>query len=505
MRFFKVRAKVDKELTDGLEERSKKSRSNEFNKRVEAYAKEIRAVDEAALEKPLERDFYINFSSIEMESAVLIMATERYWESSSETKVHFSEYLKTQKYGGRIEKMDEITGKVYRGLLADAAKNDFIDGFDDTMKRYGMNTVLGQRWNGFSFEEFLLDGETPDQKTSLRRASAMGTVPTLCEEIERIYATTREVWKPGNPVHYTIAADDGKDKDAYFMLLMKALYASGRISGKRYTQIDYEELCEDYNSEKLDEVYRLQASGVVAIRIGKDNPDEGETVTGAERHAADICRAAMKWKNLVLTVFLFQRDSERVQDNFFSEMDYISLIRIEESVVFDNDAKAFLRSLAKENKVDVCKGLYKTVGKGVGYSKRDLRDLFDQWYSGHLKNNEFPQYSASAIAMSKSGRGPKGSGIDELNGLIGLAETKALVSSILDFAKAQKMYAFDKAPARQSLHMIFTGNPGTAKTTVARLVARILKENEVLRVGDLIEVGRADIIGKYVGHTAPLV
>jgi SpoVK/Ycf46/Vps4 family AAA+-type ATPase len=53
--------------------------------------------------------------------------------------------------------------------------------------------------------------------------------------------------------------------------------------------------------------------------------------------------------------------------------------------------------------------------------------------------------------------------------------------------------------------MIFTGNPGTAKTTVARLVAQILKENGILSNGNLYEVGRSNLVGKYVGHTAPLV
>ena len=56
-----------------------------------------------------------------------------------------------------------------------------------------------------------------------------------------------------------------------------------------------------------------------------------------------------------------------------------------------------------------------------------------------------------------------------------------------------------------AMHMIFTGNPGTAKTTVARLFARIMKENNLLSKGNLIEVGRGDLVGKYVGWTAPTI
>ena len=58
---------------------------------------------------------------------------------------------------------------------------------------------------------------------------------------------------------------------------------------------------------------------------------------------------------------------------------------------------------------------------------------------------------------------------------------------------------------RPTMHMVFTGNPGTAKTSVARLFARIMKENGLLSKGNLIEVGRGDLVGKYVGWTAPTI
>ena len=55
------------------------------------------------------------------------------------------------------------------------------------------------------------------------------------------------------------------------------------------------------------------------------------------------------------------------------------------------------------------------------------------------------------------------------------------------------------------MHMVFTGNPGTAKTTVARLFADIMKDNGILSTGKLVEVGRGDLVGKYVGWTATIV
>lgn len=56
-----------------------------------------------------------------------------------------------------------------------------------------------------------------------------------------------------------------------------------------------------------------------------------------------------------------------------------------------------------------------------------------------------------------------------------------------------------------SMHMLFSGNPGTAKTTVARLLSQVLKEEEVLKYGHIVECGRQDLVGKYVGWTAQIV
>jgi hypothetical protein len=101
-------------------------------------------------------------------------------------------------------------------------------------------------------------------------------------------------------------------------------------------------------------------------------------------------------------------------------------------------------------------------------------------------------------------RAPESAGgcVRELEELVGLAETKATVKNILNYAKAQSLYAAAGIEKKLSMHMIFTGNPGAAKTTVARLVARILHENGIVSNPELTEVGRADLVGQYVGWTA---
>ncbi|MGW2013595.1 right-handed parallel beta-helix repeat-containing protein [Streptomyces sp. NPDC001927] len=112
---------------------------------------------------------------------------------------------------------------------------------------------------------------------------------------------------------------------------------------------------------------------------------------------------------------------------------------------------------------------------------------------------------AAAVSSGVEERPADSEVLARLNGMIGLSAVKEEVGGMVDLLEATRQrQAAGLAAPRISHHLVFAGPPGTGKTTIARLYADLLCSFGVLPRGQLVEVARADLVGRYIGHTAQL-
>jgi len=189
---------------------------------------------------------------------------------------------------------------------------------------------------------------------------------------------------------------------------------------------------------------------------------------------------------------------EMLQRNFFWELNIIEPTQAEKVQYIRNIAKQnglkinleawMLEAIAENSMMEVDKILIRACIKANNQELKeintdcfDLDDILFKW--GNPKTDKKSQY-----------------GLKQLNSLIGLNDVKEQIKEILSFVEVDGKRG---GQGRSMLHMCMCGNPGTGKSTVARIIADIFAENGVLSDKRIfVEVGREDLIGEYVGHTA---
>lgn len=142
------------------------------------------------------------------------------------------------------------------------------------------------------------------------------------------------------------------------------------------------------------------------------------------------------------------------------------------------------------------------------YGLDSINKMVDEMlYRKLLRNAEAGEDSiclSAQDAAGMSGRPDTGSGLQQLENMVGMEHIRERILEMVAQVQLQKeMAESGRCPEKPCLHMRFVGSPGTGKTTVARIVGKILKEKGILEIGNFYEVSGRSLCGRYVGETAP--
>ena len=385
--------------------------------------------------------------------------------------------------------------------LVDDAFNNYLANRQYPDGLLNSDTYSGVIRRGDARENLIKKGVA--KKAALKKAvDSWPQIKGLKEELERIFKGKNPLFR-GNPVHYVIEAEDSSDRSEIRNLLASCLFEQNRIMMKRITEIKLETLSNTSN-ERLSGFLDIQDGGIVVVALYKSF-NSGETLNAMHQAMDELVSLIKKKKRNVLFVFEFGKAAEAGWKYIRSLLSEMTFIEIKEKNLSNAESISFIDKLAAADNVSDSSVLHKLINES-SYSVGDLRDIYSSWYDKHLCSAVYPAYSDISSEGQACVKQTKGSAYQKLSRMIGLDEVRTVITSAIDYARVQSLYEkTGVATTDMTRHMVFCGNPGTAKTTCARLYAQIMKDNGLLSKGQLIEVGRKDIVSKYLGGTAPLI
>ena len=454
----------------------------------------------------IEQTCHIAVSNILYRKQIMILCIASKEEAIQENTI--IDFLNLIDFKCNKFKIREITMNSYISLLRKSSRNDFISAEDDILKLLNIDRLNSRLYRNHSFdysEDLLYSNKT--SRILYEDTAGLLCSKSLSEELDRIFVKTEGTKNPlGHPVHYMFQIENRDSQDEAFKILHSALYLNKRITSQRYSRVTIEPY--DFLDEKiLDTLFDVSIGGTIILSMPKYFTEGGAVTPYGSENVVKICDLVKKYRNRVLTIIDIPHDDNILKESIIENLGSVITINVFDETAFEDRAKSFLRELAKKHNVKPNKSLYRTITNDKGYSAADLNLIFDEWYGRHLKNNFYTQYADLNTANKQvAAIKPKGNAFQELSKMIGLEQAKLIIKQAIDFYKAQKLFREKGLDTeRPAMHMVFTGNPGTAKTTVARLFAQIMKDNNLLSIGDLYEVGRADLVDRFLGGTAPRV